>query len=47
MVNQSQFLKGIDVETYPRWIEFQFISEMNWQNIEIDHVELICLFDVS
>ena len=28
-------------------MEFQFTSEMNWINIEIDHIEAICLFDVS
>ena len=26
---------------------FQFTSEMNWLNIEIDHVKPICLFDIS
>ena len=29
---------GIDIETYKKWIEFQFTPEMNWSNIEIDHV---------
>ena len=38
---------GIDIETYRRWIEFQFTPEMNWDNIEIDQVKAICLFDVS
>ena len=28
-------------------MEFQFTPEMNWGNIEIDHVKPICLFDVS
>ena len=36
-----------DIETYRKWIESQFTPEMNWQNIEIDHVKTICLFDVS
>ena len=38
---------GIDIETYKKWIEFQFTPEMNWDNIEIDHVKAICLFDVT
>ena len=38
---------GIDVDSYRKWIEFQFKPEMNWENIEIDHVKPICLFDVS
>ena len=28
-------------------MEFQFTPEMNWDNIEIDHVQAICLFDMS
>ena len=38
---------GIDFETYRRWIEWQMTPEMNWSKIEIDHVEPICIFDVS
>ena len=38
---------GIDIETYKKWIEWQMTPEMNWQNIEIDHVKAICLFDIS
>ena len=38
---------GIDVETYRKWIEWQFTPEMNWRNIEIDHVKPICMFNVS
>ena len=30
-----------------KWIECQMSPEMNWTNIEIDHVRLICMFDVS
>ena len=37
---------GIDVETYRKWIEYQFIPEMRWFNIETDHVKPICFFDV-
>ena len=38
---------GIDIETYPKWIEWQKTPEINWTNIEIDHVKAISLFDVS
>ena len=38
---------GIDIETYKKWIEFQMTPEMNWENIEIDHVKPICMFDVT
>ena len=38
---------GIDVETYRNWIEWQMTPEMNWSNIEIDHVKPICMFDVT
>ena len=38
---------GIGIDLYRKWLEFQFTPEMNWGNIEIDHVKAICLFDVS
>ena len=38
---------GIDIETYKKWIEFQFKPEMNRKKIEIDHVKAIFLFDVT
>ena len=38
---------GIDINLYKKWIEFQFTPEMNWDNIEIDHVKPICMFDVT
>ena len=38
---------GIDIDLYRKWIEFQFTSDMTWDNIEIDHVKAICLFDIS
>ena len=37
----------MDIETYRKWIEYQMTPEMNWSNIEIDHVKPIFLFDVS
>ena len=49
MLKQSSTKKilGIDIETYKKWIEYQMTPEMNWSNIEIDHVKAICLFDIS
>ena len=38
---------GIDIETYKKWIEWQMTPDMTWDNIEIDHVKDICLFDIS
>ena len=38
---------GIDIDIYRKWLEFQFTPEMNWSNIEIDHVKPICMFDVT
>ena len=38
---------GIDVNLYKKWMEFQFTPDMNWENIEIDHVKPICMFDVT
>ena len=32
---------GTDVDLYTKWIEHQFTPEMNWSNIEIDHVKPI------
>ena len=35
------------IELYRKWIEFQMTPEMNWSNIEKDHVKANCIFDVS
>ena len=40
-------ISGIDSDTYKKWLEFQITPEMNWGNIEVDHVKRICMFDVS
>ena len=45
--SSTKYVLGIDNETYENWIEYQMIPEMNWSNIETDHVKAICLFDVS
>ena len=49
MIKQSSTneILGIDVDTYRKWIEFQFTPEINWDNIQTDHVKPICMFDVS
>ena len=38
---------GLDIDTYRKLIKFQLTSEMNWTNVKIDHVKLICMFDKS
>ena len=49
MIRQSSTkdILGIDTDAYEKWLEIQLTPEMNWNNIEIDHVKAICLFDVS
>ena len=37
----------IDIETYKKWIEWQMTPDMTWNNIQIDHIKPICLFDVT
>ena len=45
--SSTRDIPGIDIVLYKKWIEWQMTPEMNWQNIEIDHVKEICLFDIS
>ena len=45
--SSTKDILGIDISTYKRWIEFQMTPEMNWSNIEIDHVKPIWMFDVA
>ena len=45
--SSTKELLGIDIDLYRKWLEFQFTPEMNWSNIEIDHVKPICMFDVT
>ena len=45
--SSTREILGIDVDLYRKWIEFQFTPEMNWSNIEVDHIKPICLFDIS
>ena len=45
--SSTKEILGIDIDFYKKWVEWQMTPEMNWQNIEIDHVKAICLFDIS
>ena len=45
--SSAKEILGIDIDLYKKWLECQFTPEMNWGNIEIDHVKAICLFDIS
>ena len=49
MTKQSSSINilGRDIDLYRKWLEFQFTPEMNWEDIEIDHVKPICMFDVT
>ena len=33
--------------TYKKWINFEMSPEINWSNIEFDHVKTVCTLDVS
>ena len=45
--SSTKDILGIDMETYKKWIKFQFTPDMTWDNNEIDHVKPICMFDIS
>ena len=45
--SSTRDILGIDIETYKKWIKWQMTPDMTWDNIEIDHVKPICLFDIS
>ena len=45
--SSSRDILGIDIDSYKKWIEFQFTPEMTWSNIEIEQVKPICMFDVT
>ena len=38
---------GIDIETYKKWIKWQMTPDLTWNNIQVDHVKPICVFDVT
>ena len=38
---------GIDIKSYRKWIEWLMTPEMNLNNTEIDHIEPLCMFDIS
>ena len=37
--SSTKNILGIDIETNRKWIEWQMTPEMNWTNLEIDHVK--------
>ena len=45
--SSTREILGFDIDIYRKWIEWQLTPEMNWGNIEVDHVKAICFFDVS
>ena len=45
--SSTRDILGLDIILFKKWIEYQFTPEMNWSNIEIDHVKPICMFNVS
>ena len=45
--SSTREILGIDIDLYKKWIESQMTPELNWSNIEIDHVKTICFFVVS
>ena len=45
--SSTEEILGVDSSTYRKRIEWQMTPEMNWTNIEIDHVGPICMFDES
>ena len=38
---------GIGINLYRKWIEWQMTRDMTWDNIEVDHIKVVCSFDVS
>ena len=45
--SSTKDILGIDINLYRKWIEWQMTPEVNRSNIELGHVELISMFDVS
>ena len=45
--SSTKDILGIDIDSNRKWIEFQMTPQMNWSNIEIDHVRPIFMFDIS
>ena len=37
---------GTDIDFHREWFEYQKTPDMNWSNIEVDHVKPLCMFDV-
>ena len=45
--SSTKEILGKDIDLYRKLLEFQFTPERNWSNIEVDHIKLICMFEVS
>ena len=45
--SSTEEILGDDISIYKKWIELQMTPDMTWDNIVIDHVKPICMFDVS
>ena len=48
--SSTKLIFGIDIITYRKWIELglpEMTPELNWSNIEINHVKPICMCDMS
>ena len=38
---------GTDTDKCRKWIEYPMTPEMNWSNVDIDHVRPICMSNIS
>ena len=45
--SSTRDILGIDIDLHRKWIEYQITPEINWSNIDIDHVKTSCMFDVT
>ena len=45
--SSTKDLLGIDIEICRLWIDFQMTPEVNWNNIDIDHVKPVVSFGIS
>ena len=49
MTEQSSLVDILAIEnnTYKTWMEYQFTPEVNWKNIDVDHLRPVSSFDIS
>ena len=45
--SSTEEILGKDSNTYRKWLEYQLTPEINWSNIESDHVKVFLSFDTS